>query len=98
MTAKEMTAAIRLLRWQGEAGNEDDGRDLWKHAIGNGVELRVRCIARRHLGSEYLVWVTRRGWDSPLKRGWSSKKLTAMTAETAGNKARSLATRYGGAP
>ncbi len=90
MTAKEMAAAIK----------STPGSDvLWEHPIGNGVVVRVRRMPQRLFGSWYLVWATRRRWDEnalqETGRGWTGEKLTAMSAKTAGEKARALVTRHG---
>lgn len=90
MTAEEMSAQIRTLN------NENQ---VWDHELPNGMRVRVRWMPARQLGHRYLVWATRRGWDNfhqrERGRGFSSEPITAMTAKTAGRKARSLATRYG---
>ena len=92
MTAKQLAAAIKSA-----AGSEA----LWEHPIGNGIVVRVRRMPQRLFGSWYLVWATRRRWDEgslqEVGRGWSGEKLTAMTAKTAGEKARALVTKHGGA-
>jgi hypothetical protein len=88
MTAREMTAQIRQLKPYVD-------QDLWRHKLGNGVEVHVCCAPQRHFGVFYLVWVTTRGGKSPRKQKFTSAKLTAMTPTTAGKKARSLVTLYG---
>lgn len=84
MTAKQMAAEIQRLT---------NDQEPWIQPIGNGIMLHVRLMPRRHFGVWYLVWVTR---DRPGHH-WSSRKITAMTPMTAGQKARSLVTQYGGA-
>jgi hypothetical protein len=77
-----MTAQIQRLT---------NDQEPWTRRLGNGTTLHVRVMPRRHFGVWYLVWVSRRR----PKHYWCSRKIAAMTAQTAGKKARSLVTKYG---
>jgi hypothetical protein len=81
VTAKELTAEIKQLRC-------NDDHNLWECNLGNGTVVHVRCEPQRYLGVFYRVWTTRRTRIAAM--------LFAITPETAGRKARSLVTKYGG--
>jgi hypothetical protein len=83
MTAKEMTAKIKRLRCMSDHAE-------WEHKLGSGAVLHVRCEPERYFGVFYRVWAT--------TRNRILATLFAMTPETAGKKARSLVTKYGGSP
>jgi len=85
VTAREIELEVRGLH---------DDQEPWKHALPNGAVLHVRWMPRRHFGSWYLVWVSKRS----LGHTWSSRKLTAMTPTTASKKARGLISKYGASP
>lgn len=82
VTAHEIELEVRRL---------DNDQDPWTRRLSNGAQLFVRLMPRKHFGVWYLVWVEMRRPGHV----WCSRKLTAMTTQTASKKARSLVSKYG---